>query len=431
MTTISPRRHLTVGLITLAVLIFGFGGWSVLANISGAVVASGKVEVDQNRQVVQHPDGGVVAEIPVDEGDFVEVGDILIRLDANEVQTELNIVEGELFEVMARRARLEAERDDSETVVFDPDLLSAAEARPEVQDLVDGQGRLFAARVATYSGEVEQLANLRGQIATQIEGIDAQQASLTRQLELIQSELTTQQELFDSGIATAGRVLELQREEARLTGSVGELTARKGEAQQRVTEIGIEILRRGTTRREQAITELRDIQFRELELSERRRALTQRLGRMDIRAPVSGIVYGKAVFSPRSVIRPAEPLLYLIPQDRPLIIATEVETTDVDQVFLGQEVILRFAAFNSRTTPEFTGRVTQISADVFTDETTGITYYRTEIILPEEELEKLPEGLALIPGMPVEAFLRTADRSPLAYLLQPLTDYFAKAFRES
>jgi len=168
----------------------------------------------------------------------------------------------------------------------------------------------------------------------------------------------------------------------------------------------------------------------EAELAERRRALTRQLDRMEMRAPVGGIVYGLRVFGPRSVVQAAEPVLYLVPQDRPLVISTRVATTNIDEVYVGQDVILRFPVFDARTTPELVGRVAQVSADAFTDETTGISFYEVEIVLSDGEIDRL-EDETLLPGMPVEAYIRTADRTPLAYLLRPLTDYFNRAFRES
>jgi HlyD family secretion protein len=198
-----------------------------------------------------------------------------------------------------------------------------------------------------------------------------------------------------------------------------------------MTEIEIQILGLTTARQEDSITRLRDLQFNELELSERRRTLLQQLDRLDIRAPVSGIVYGLQVFALRSVIRPADPLMYLIPQDRPLVIATQVQTTDIDQIHLGQEVVLRFSAFDQRRTPELKGHVTLISADAFRDETSRVSYYRAEVQMDDGEIQRLPAGLTLLPGMPVEAFVRTADRSPMEYFLKPMADYFAKVFRES
>ena len=427
----STRGFMMLGILGLVMLVGGFGGWAVFANISGAVIASGQVEVDQNRQVVQHPDGGVVSEILADEGQTVEAGDLLIRLDPTDLTSELSIIEGQLFEFTARRGRMEAERDGLTEIAFEPELLQRATDRPEVRDLIDGQVRLFVARNASLAKEAEQLDKRRSQIATQVSGIDAQKASLETQITLIRKELADQQSLLDRGLAQAARVLALQREEASLDGRRGELIASGAQALERITEIDIEILKLETTRREDAITRLRDLQVRELELAEQRRALLGQLNRLDIRAPVSGIVYGKQIFTPRSVIRPADPLLYLIPQDRPLVIAVKVEPIHVDQVFVSQEVTVKFSAFDARTTPELFGAVMQISADAFTDERTQITYYRVEIRLPEEELAKLPSGLALIPGMPVEAFIRTKDRTPLDYLLKPLTDYFSKSLRES
>lgn len=428
---LSPKRYVLFGATVLAVLVLGFGGWAVLSQISGAVVAAGQVEVDQNRQVVQHPDGGVVEEISVEEGELVEAGDVLVRLDPTLLRSELSIVESQLFELMARRGRLEAERDEKDEITFDPELLDIAADRPEVQDLIDGQVSLFRARAETLAREIEQLEKRKTQIETQIEGIEAQQAALQRQHELVSAELEKQEGLLSGGLAQGRTVLSLQQQESQLTGTMGELTAQKGLAEERITEIDIQILKLGNTRRETANTELSDLKYRELELAEQRRSIIERLSRLDLRAPVSGIVYGKTVFTPRSVIRPADPVLYLIPQDRPLIIAVRVSPTDIDEVFAGQEVVLRFSAFDSRNTPELSGKVVTISADAFTDEQAGFSYYRAELELPEAELDKIPEGLTLIPGMPVEAFIKTADRTPLAYLVKPLTDYFAKAFRES
>ncbi|WP_099827776.1 HlyD family type I secretion periplasmic adaptor subunit [Oceaniglobus indicus] len=427
----SVSRPVIFGLLTLLILVGGFGSWAALSTLSGAVIATGQIEVDSNRQVVQHPDGGVVEEILVREGDTVARGDTLVRLDPTLLQSDLTTVEGQLFELMARKARYVAERDGRDDVTFPAELVEVAATRPEVLELLEGQRRLFQARVESIAGEVEQLGQRRLQIASQIRGITAQQEALETQIALIGEELKNQQSLLDRGLAQASRVLSLQREDARLRGTVGELMANAGEAEERITEIDLEILKLDTRRREEAITQTRDLQYRELELAERRRALIEQLNRLDITAPVSGAVYGMQVFAERSVIRPADPVLYIVPQDRPLVITARVGATNVDQIYLGQDVVLRFSAFDARTTPEFFGTVTQISADAFTDEASQGSFYRVEIRLKDRELDKLPEKLTLLPGMPVEAYLRTEDRAPIAYLVKPLTDYFAKAFRES
>ena len=427
----SARRPLIIGLLALLVLVGGFGTWAVMSSISGAVVATGRIEVERNRQVVQHLDGGIVSEILVNEGDTVAEGDILLRLDSSELTSRLVITEGQLFEMMARRGRLQAERDGRDVVVFDDELLGLADTRDEVRDLMEGQQRLFIARRESVSREIEQLEKRRGQIRDQIIGIKAQQESMRVQLELIGEELSNQMTLLDRGLAQAGTVLNLRRTQANLEGSLGELVANQAQAEGRITETEIEILKLGTQQREEAITQLRDLRYQELELAENRRSLLDRLARLDITAPVSGIVYGLQVHTPRSVIRAAEPVLYLVPQDRPLVIAVQVAPTDIDQLFVGQSVTLRFSALDQRQTPELFGKVTQVSADAFEDESTRMSYYRAEIQLNDGELARLPVNTVLIPGMPVESYIRTVDHSPMTYLLKPLADYFVKAFRET
>ena len=424
----SARGPIIGGFLGLLVLVGGFGAWAVLTHITGAVIAPGQVEVDQNRQVVQHPDGGVVSEILVKEGDAVAEGDLLIRLDPSELQSELAVVEGQLFEVLARRARFEAERDGAPALVFDP--LLANSDNPVAAELMEGQERLFEARLESAEAEKAQLSKRRDQIRDQIEGIRAQQEATAEQSRLIELELADQQSLLDRGLAQATRVLALQREKASLTGQAGELTAAVAQSEGRITETEIEILRIETTRREDAITRLRDLQFNEIELAERRRALIERLARLDIRAPVSGIVYGMQVFAPRSVIRPADPVTFLIPQDRPLIITTQVEPIHIDQIHPGQTVTVRFPAFDQRRTPELMGRITLVSADAFQDEQSRTSFYRAQVELLPGEIGRLPAEMTLLPGMPVEAFIRTGERTPFDYLAKPLADYFTRAFRE-
>ena len=425
------RGWVLFGFFGLFLLLGGFGVWATQTQIAGAIIASGRIEVDQNRQIVQHPAGGVVSEIAVKEGDSVEAGDLLLRLDTKQMQTSLTIVESQLFEMMARRGRLEAERDGRDTLTFEPELLEVAAERPEVADLVQGQQNLFVARRDNVARTTEQLAKRSAQIGNQIEGIEAQEKSLGRQLELIEKELANQQSLLERGLAQASGVLALQRQAASLDGQLGELAANKAQSQQRITEIEIEVLRLESQRREDAITRLRDLRSRELELIEQRQALMTDIERMEIRAPVSGIVYNMRIQTLRSVVRPADPVLFLIPQDRPLVIAARVDPIHIDQIVTGQTVNLRFSALDQRTTPELIGQVALVSADAFEDESLGASYYRAEIVLNPGELGKLAEGQVLIPGMPVEAFIRTADRSPLTYLVKPMADYFNRAFRES
>lgn len=431
MTTPFPARGpVLVGAITVALLLGTTIFWGLNTDMDGAIVAPGQIQVESNRQIVQHPDGGVVAAIAVTEGQPVKAGDLLLTLDGSLLSSELAIVEGQLFETRARRARLEAERDDAPAVTIPKDLVETAATRADVTDQVDGQLRLFDARRDTLARQTEQLTRRKEQTAAQIDGIDAQTKALVTQLDLIRSELADQQSLLDRGLAQSSRVLALEREQAALMGRSGELAAERAQAQGRITEIDLEILRLAAERREEASTLLRDIGSAEIELTERRRALLERIARLEVRAPVAGIVLGLAVTTPRAVIRPAEPMLYIVPQDRPLVIAARISPIHVDEVHVGQSVRVTLPAFSSRTTPELTGILPLLSADALTDQASGQTYYRAEITLPQDQAALLGD-LTLLPGMPVDSFIRTGARTPMAYLLKPFTDYFAKAFRET
>lgn len=430
----SARRALWWGYGTIALLLLGFGGWGALTHIQGAIVAPGQIEVEQNRQIIQHPDGGVIESLHVTEGQRVAAGDILLRLDGSALQSELAIVQGQLVELQARRARLEAERDDAPAITLPPALTESAKANPEMAEQIDGQIdgqlKLFAARLDTHRREVEQLQRRAEQTAAQTEGIDAQITAAGLQLDSIRAELVDQKDLLARGLAQSSRVQTLQREEARLMGMAGELTASRAANEGRKTEVGLEILRRAAARREEASQQLRDIGAQELELAERRRALAERIDRLDIRAPVAGVVLGLHLTTPRAVLRAAEPVLSIVPQDRPLVIQAQISPLHIDEVHVGQTVRLVFPALAARTTPELFGTIALVSPDALTQESTGQTYYRAEIVLTEAEMAKIQDQ-TLLPGMPVEAFIQTANRTPLAYLLQPFTNYFQKAFRET
>lgn len=428
---ISARRQLVFGLAVLVVLLGGFSLWAVTTNIAGAVVAPGRLEVRQNLQVVQHIDGGIVSEILVEEGDVVARDEMLLRLDDTRLTTRLAIVEGQLFELMARRGRLEAEQHGETEITFDPLLVELAAEDEEVASRMAGQERLLQARLTSQEQEIEQLRERKLQIASQIEGIEAQQTAMARQLELISRELEDQQSLLDRGLVQIGRVLSLQREEARLQGQLGNLEASRASAAGQIVEIDLQITRIGSTRIEEATTQLRDLQFREFQLREERADLLEQMNRLDVRSPVAGVVHDMQVFAERSVIRAADPILYLVPQDSPLVINARVSPTHIDEVAPGQAVLMHFTTFNQRTTPQLEGRITRVSADAFIDERTGQSYFAVEVEVNEGQLGRLPEGARLIPGMPVDCFIRTVDRTPLEYLIKPVSDYFTRAFRES
>jgi HlyD family secretion protein len=425
----SGRGFIRFGLFSVFLLVGGLGTWSATARLAGAVVANGQLRVTAQQQVVQHLDGGVVGEILVAEGDRVEGGETLIRLDGTSMRAELAALEGQLYELMARRGRLMAEQAELDKITFDKELVAAAEADPDVAILVDGQRALFEARRQTLTREISVMDERKAQIREQIEGAEAEIAALKRQSELIEEELVGMRKLFDGGLARKDRINSLEREAARLQGQSGQMTAQTAQLKGRISELEIEQLRMMDSRREEAIAELREIGFRELDLKQKRIQLREQLSRLDITAPRAGIVYDLRVHAIRSVIRPADAVMFIVPTDTGMVIEARVEPIDVDQVFIGQEAALRFSAFNSRTTPELVGKVTRISADAFTDENTGVQYYKVDVELKPGELDKL-EGLELVAGMPVETHIQTGERTPLNYMVKPLTDYLSRAMKE-
>ena len=420
---------LIAGIIALVALIGGLGVWSVKARLSGAVVSQGMIEVETNRQVVQHPEGGVVGAVLIDESDTVRKGDILIRLDGRRLLSELAIVNGQLQEIGTRKARLQAERDVVSEVDFTPALLELADSNPEIARMVQGERTLFEARRQSLQQEARLLGEQNNQIDKRIEGIEAQLTALQSQADLVDSELESQKELLKSQLARASRVNELKRELAGLMGQIGRLEAETAELKGQAASNDIALLQLETSRREEAVTTLRDLQFREIELVERQLDLEDTLSRLDIRAPMDGIVYDLQVFAEQSVVRAAEPLLYIIPQDQDLIVSTRVEAVNVNNVYVGQEASLRFPGFDQSEIPELRGQVTRVSADVMQDENTGQSYYNAEIMPYEDELAKLGDE-KLLPGMPVDTFIQTSERSALAYLVEPMTGFFGRAFRE-
>ncbi|MFK7764382.1 MAG: HlyD family type I secretion periplasmic adaptor subunit [Roseobacter sp.] len=420
----------TVGFLALALLVGGLGLWSTQTRLSGAVVATGVIEVETNKQVVQHPEGGVVGTIHVRNGDAVDAGQLLLKFDDTFLTTELTIVENQLFELYVRKVRLIAESTNVSDLVIPEKLRDLTRAHEAVERQLKGQVLLFEARKETQSNEIDQLAEQVSQIESETLGTQAQLTSLRRQLDLIADELADQQSLFRQGLTPISRIKALQREEARLGGDIGRLEAESARLRGQRAGIEIEKLRLASRRQEDAITQLRDLQLQETEIEERRLALKERLSRLEIRAPVAGVIYDSQVFAVHSVVQPGAPMMFVVPQDTPLLIAARVESIHVDQIYRGQDVTLRFPAFNQRQTPELFGQVVNLSADAMTDEATGMRYYRAEILPNLGEIARL-ENQALLPGMPVETYIRTDDRTPLSYFTKPLTDYFVKSFRES
>lgn len=423
----SAKGYIRFGLVCVLILGGGMGGWAATAQLAGAVIAMGQLRVEANRQVVQHQYGGTVSEILVQNGDSVKEGQVLIKLDPTEDQAQLAAMESQYFEILARIGRLEAVQSDAEKITFDSDLQAEAKKNPEVLRLIEGQQSLFRARRETMAKQMLGLEQRKIQLRQQIGGIEAQVKATNLQIKAIAKELADVRKLYKAGHARADRLYSLEREEARLVGSLGELSQRIAEVNSQIAETEIEQLRMLDTVREEAIAESRELGFRRLELRENRGALKQRLSRTEIRAPRPGTVIDTTIFALGAVVRAAEPIMYIIPTDTGLVIDARLEPTDIDSIQPGQETVLRFPALPTRTTPELFGKVSKIAADVTMDEQSGLQFYRVEVAINEGEVEDKLEGLTLLAGMPVEAYVQTGSRTPLNYLIKPILDYFASA----
>jgi HlyD family secretion protein len=423
----SIRRHLLAGLAAVFVLVGGIGGWAATTELSGAVIAPGQLVVQSDVKKVQHPTGGVVATLNVQDGDSVAAGDVIIRLDDTVTRANLAIVVKSLQQLEARQARLEAERDGVATVEF-PGTLRQHAADPEVARLIAGETKLFELRRSAREGQKAQLAERAAQLNEEIGGLASQIAAKEREIELISQELTGVRDLWEKKLVSIQRVNELERQAARLEGERGQLVAATAQAKGRISEIELQVIQIDQDMRSEVATELRDIQGKVAELVERQIAAEDELRRIDIRAPQSGRVHQLAVHTVGGVIGPGEVLTLIVPVADDLTVEVKIAPQDIDQVQIGQAAVLRFSAFNQRTTPEVDGEVTRVSADLTLDERTGLSYYTARIGLLEGEVARL-QGLSLAPGMPVEAFIQTGERTVLSYLTKPLTDNAMRSFR--
>ncbi|MDP2803742.1 MAG: HlyD family type I secretion periplasmic adaptor subunit [Phreatobacter sp.] len=417
------------GYLALVIFLGTLGVWGARASIAGAVVAQGNFVVENSVKKVQHQQGGIVGELRVREGQVVREGDLLIRLDDTMARANLQILTRQIDEFVVRSARLEAERDQAGGVIVPASLGARAVTDPTVADLLAAEQRLFAIRATALEGQRAQLAQRIGQMQSEIEGLSQQRAAKVREAQLIQRELTGVRDLFTRNLVQITRLSQLEREESSLEGQKGLLTAQIAQVQGRIAETGLQIIQLTEERRSEAMKELRDIQGRMGELLERRTAAEDQLKRVDIRAPASGIVHQMQAHTVGGVISAAEPAMLIVPSGELLHLDAQIAATDYDLVSLGQQAQIRLRAFNQRTTPELTGTVSRLAPDVTREQQTGLTYYIVRITIPPAELARIAP-LTISAGMQADVFLATGDRSPVSYLVRPVLDQFAKAFRE-
>ena len=449
----SARRALILGLGGVVVLIGGVVGWGVSASIAGAVIATGRVAVESRNQVVERIDGGTVKEVLVRNGDVVAQGAPLLRFSDSDLRSEVAILEAQYAELAALRNRLEAEFRSADNIVWDADLVSLSAPTPAIREVLEGQERLFRARSAARAGEVALLRERIGQAREEIVGLQARAVSVKEQSVLIARELDVNRQLFEKGLTKLDRVLALERAARGLEGQAGTTAASIARTRGRISELELQILQIDTRRIEEAEEQARNAKAKENLVQERIRQARAGLESAEVRAPVPGVVFGMTVFSPGEVVAPGEPILQIVPEGSDLIVMARIEPIHVDQVYPGQEAVLRFTAFPLQVTPEVPGHVVRVSADAVRDVESGLSWYEVELAMggpasaggrqvfdglaqalgTEKSRSALPGlagRLALTPGMPVEVHIRTGERSVISFLAKPIADFFQRAMRE-
>jgi HlyD family secretion protein len=423
---IGLAHRLIAGLAVIVLLVVGAGGWAATAKIAGAVIAPGVLVVDASSKKVQHPTGGVIGAINVRNGMRVEAGDLLVRLDETQVRAALGIVVGQLMQLTGRKSRLEAERDGAAT----PEFPSAFEAQNSEAHLIAlGERRLFEARRSSTRGQKRQQAERIGQLKEEIAGLSAQLAAKEQEFGYITLELGRLDVLHEKRLVNETRMLAMKREEIRIRGEIGAFVSQIARARGQISQTELQIIQIEQEVRTEAHKELREVEARIAELSERRVGAEDQLQRIDIRAPIGGIVHELGVHTVGGVIQAGETLMQIVPVNGELTIEARLAPADIDHVAVGRKSTLRFSAFNQRTTPEVSGVVVFVSADLSKDPASGASYYTTRIRLDADGANELAD-LKFVPGMPVETFIETQERTALSYLMKPFTDQVARIFRD-
>jgi HlyD family secretion protein len=424
----SIRLHLIIGLAVVAILALGLGGWATTAEISGALIAPGSVVVESNVKKVQHPTGGVVGEVLARDGDLVKAGDVVVRLDDTVTRASLAIVTKNLDGLWARGARLEAEQRGVDRIAFPKALLDRADD-PDVKNIIASETKLFEVRTFGRVGQKAQLRERVTQLIEEIAGLTAQEKAKDQEIVLVEKELTGVQQLYDKHLVQMSRLTTLQRDAARLNGERAQFIAARAQAKGKITETELQIIQVDKDLVSDVSKDLRETNDKIGEFVERKVTAEDQLRRTDIRAPQDGMVLQSTVHTVGGVITAGDAIMMIVPQSDALSVEAKVNPQDIDKLQIGQKTLLRLSAFNQRTTPELNGVVTRVSPDVTTDQRTGQSYYTIRVSMPSEEIKRLGDA-KLIPGMPVEAFVQTGDRTMLSYLIKPLSDQLMRAFRE-
>lgn len=422
----SLRYHVAVGASGVALLFGAIGGWAATAQVSGAIIASGRLTIEGRAKSVQHLTGGLVSELLASEGQQVVAGQILVRLDGTIAKANLGAIAANLNQLYAREARLEAERDGIDHVTVPPVL--GQRLGPKAETAMFSERQLFDDRRIARQGQKDQLQEEIGQLNEQIDGLNIQRQAKDDEIALIEKEMIGTRKLFDMGLIPLNRINNLDRSVARLRGERGDLLAQSATAKGKISEIKLKRIDIDQRMRAEVASEIRDVQNKQAELIEREVAAADQLTRLDIPSPAAGTIHELAIHTIGGVVKPGEELMQVVPR-ADLAIDARIQPQDIDQLSVGKTATVRFTAFNRNTTPELTGQVLRISPDLEADPRTGAGFYRVTVMIADGEVNKLG-NLMLVPGMPAEVFIRTMDRNILSYLIKPIHDHAEYLFRD-
>jgi HlyD family secretion protein len=426
----SIQRYIIAGMVIVAFVTFGIGGWAATTQLSGAVIGQGVVVVDSSVKKVQHAAGGIVRELRVRDGDRVKAGDILVRLDETQTLANATIITTSFDELLARQARLEAERDNADQIVFPKALLERArDSNSEASRAIAAERTLFDLRRQARNGQKAQLKERKAQLQDEIKGYLGQAEAKQKEVDLIHQELEGVRTLWQKNLVPITRLTALERDTARLEGERSQLSGMTAQAKGKIAEIELQIIQVDQDLRTEVGKDLIEARSKLSELAERKTAALDLLNRIDIRAPQTGRVHELAVHTVGGVISPGEQIMLIVPDADALAVEVKIAPRDIDQVYVGQTAAMQFSAFNQKTTPEVEGEVSMVSADLTHDQRTGTSFYTARVLLKPEELARLGDA-KVVPGMPVEVFIKTPARTALSYLTKPLRDQAERAFKE-
>ena len=425
----SPSHFLMLGLLTWAIGLGGSLWWTLISDINGAVVANGRITLQAYTQVLQHPDGGLVAEINVREGDFVAIGDPILRLDDTVLKAQRALLRDELYNTLAQLDLRNAVIAAQPTISYRPELLRAAGTDSSVMRLLSAESKLLELHRSTAEQTRAQWRERERQTEALIEGYAHQLSARKRQLALLSQELEDQSSLYERGLTQASRILALRREIASLEGNIGEIEAATAKARSTIAEYEIERLHDEAEQRQRAEEDIHGFQHEENQLREKLGLIETKLGRLVMRAPMAGQVFSLNVRTVGGVVAAGSDVVSIVPQTQPLLFEVQIDPRQIDRIRSGLPTDVTFPNFNHRTTPRFSGHVQSISPDTITDLQTGAHYYTAEIVLSSQSSAAL-QPFHLKPGMPFTAFIATGKRSLASILIKPFTDYFSRAMRE-